>query len=123
LRVRYFYPITDLKSWQALVGVDENTARLLDYDDSKARVYSDVQSMANFFEGIGVLVQRKLIDVDLVADLLADRVIWWWEFFGPISKEVRIHAPSKIGGIQLHDHAEYLYQALKQRHQTTRDNA
>ncbi len=29
-----------------------------------------------FFEGIGVLVKKGLIDVELIEDLLANRIIW-----------------------------------------------
>jgi hypothetical protein len=78
-------------------------------------IYSDVQSMANFFEGIGVLVQRGLINPDLVEDLLADRVIWWWEFWRPISEA----AQRVIGDTKIHDHTRYLYNLMKQRQHAT----
>ena len=46
------------------------TSRLVDLD-----AYSDYQTLANFFEGIGVLVRRRLIDLDLVEDLFSQRII------------------------------------------------
>ena len=71
-RVRYSYDINSYEDWAKLTGYD--TGKVTDFN-----VYSDVQSMANFFEGIGVLVQRGLINIELVEDLLANRVIWFWE--------------------------------------------
>jgi hypothetical protein len=31
-----------------------------------------------FFEGVGVLVQKDLINIDLVERLFSDRIIWFW---------------------------------------------
>jgi hypothetical protein len=78
-------------------------------------MYSDVQSLANFFEGIGVLVQRGLINVDLVEDLIANRIIWWWEFFEPINKGGK----EELGDPKLHDHTRLLYHEMKHRQRLT----
>jgi hypothetical protein len=56
----------------------------VDYEnDESGYIYasSDLQNLAQFFNGIGVLVKRKLIDIALVEDLLSNRVIWWWEMY------------------------------------------
>ena len=78
-------------------------------------IYAEFQSMLEFFEGIGVLVKRKLIDIDVVEDLLANRIIWWWEMFKPVSEAVR----KATGDMKLHDHTEYLYNVMMKRQQST----
>ena len=64
----------------------------------------------NVFEGIGVLVQRGLIDKTLVIDLVWFALGNYWERFGPIWKEMRI----RMGHPNLADHTEYLYNAIMQ---------
>ncbi|UCH04926.1 MAG: hypothetical protein JSW05_01860 [Candidatus Thorarchaeota archaeon] len=39
----------------------------------------DMSSILFFFEGVGVLVKRRLIDVNLVADLMSGPTMWVWE--------------------------------------------
>ena len=105
-RVRYSYSFRDFQDWNDQVGT--GTGNL-----TNLGVYSDMQSMSEFFEGIGVLVQRGLISVDLVEDLLANRVIWWWEKWKPLSEGARV----ATGDPKLHDHTEYLYNVMRQRQQ------
>jgi len=79
--------------------------------------YSDVQTLANFFEGIGVLVRRRLIDLDLVEDLLGARVIWWWEAFRPISDMARKGPGDPVQSVN----TEWLYnESVKRRGQQSR---
>lgn len=117
-RVRYYYANPDLlgsyQDWEKLMGLEPNQPFWTTLDDKNLDAYSDVNSMSEFFEGIGVLVKRKLIDIDVVEDLLANRIIWWWEFFRPISKGARII----VDDPKLHDHVEYLYNIMKQRQQS-----
>jgi hypothetical protein len=47
-------------------------------------------SVGAFFEGVGVLVRRNLIDISLVNDLLGNMIKMTWEKMGPIEKESRI---------------------------------
>ena len=44
---------------------------------------------ASFYEGIGVLVERGLIDVSLVNRLLRRNIMLFWERLGPIIQEYR----------------------------------
>ncbi|KON29499.1 hypothetical protein AC482_06320 [miscellaneous Crenarchaeota group-15 archaeon DG-45] len=46
-------------------------------------------SVARYYEGIGVLVKRKLIDVNLVEELMSEYVIRSWDKMGPFFKEAR----------------------------------
>ena len=66
-------------------------------------------SVARFFLGIGTLVKRKLIDVDLVADIMGGPVIWTWDKMSPIVKEFKVDLKRP----QLWDDFEYLYNEIK----------
>ena len=62
-------------------------------------------SVALFFEGIGVLVKRGLIDISLVDDLLGTMVKQTWEKIGPVEVESRVRFNSPRG----FEDFEYLY--------------
>jgi hypothetical protein len=116
-RVRFYYANPDklknYQDWERLMGLEPNQPFWTSLDEEIINIYSDIQSMSEFFEGIAVLVKRGLIDVDVVEDLLANRIIWWWDFFGPISEDAR----KIVNDQKLHDHTEYLYNIMKQRQQ------
>ena len=86
-----------------------------EYDDFREILKSTVNaasfsSVAIFFEGVGVLVKRKLVDPSLVDDLMSGMLINFWEKFGePMIKlhQVRINYP------QYFEHVEYLYNVIK----------
>jgi len=89
-----------------------------DYDDFSERYGSEVNperyisfsTIARFFEGVGVLVKRKLVDPTLVDDLMSGNVLRFWEKFGePMIKirQVRTDYP------QYYEHVEYLYSVIK----------
>ena len=42
-------------------------------------IWKRFHSLSQLFEGVGVLVQMGLIDVQLVRNLFSDRIIWYWE--------------------------------------------
>ena len=78
--------------------------------DKNPDIYYHFSSIGTFFEGIGVLVKRKLIDPTIVDDLISNSVIFFWEKFGvPIIKErqVRDNFP------QFYEWVEYLYSVVK----------
>ena len=85
-----------------------------DYDDYRKK-YGDPESrstwltVARFFRGLGVLVDRKLIDIKLVYDLMPAVVIRAWEKMGPIRKEER----ERTRNPQLGRLFEYLYNEIK----------
>jgi len=105
-RIRFTYNIHGWEDYLQLTGYTNGKLE-------NVEAFSDFQTLSQFFEGIGVLVQRGLIDVGLVEDLLANRVIWWWELYQPISEGAR----KVTGDPKLHNHAEYLYHEMKKRQQ------
>lgn len=69
---------------------------------TEPKKYSRMMSLLHYFEGIGVLVQRKQIDLDLVADLMSNTTLQVWNKFKPILEEVRevFKRPSSFEGFE-----------------------
>jgi hypothetical protein len=90
-----------------------------DYEDwySKYSPEMDIEaaaqygSVAAYFEGIGVLVYKRLIDVDIVADLMSRNITIFWEKMGPIIKERRKRYESEY----VWEWNEWLYNEVKKR--------
>ncbi len=61
-----------------------------------------------FFEGIGVLLKRNLLDIEMVDDLLGHSIKLTWEKMGPIEKETR----KRWDDPRTFDDFEYLYDEL-----------
>ena len=70
-------------------------------------------TVGTLFEGIGVLVKRKLISMDLVDDLFASSIRVTWEKMAPLMKGMRelTKTPSNA------EWFEYLYNEMKKREQ------
>jgi hypothetical protein len=86
-----------------------------DFNDFDEKYMNDIEAytgwrmMARFFEGIGVLVQRGLIDVTLVDDLMSGETMRYWEKFQPLIKEMR----ARYNWPQAVEWVEYLYDQIK----------
>jgi hypothetical protein len=65
--------------------------------------------LSNYFEGIGVLIKRELIDPALVDDLMSSGVMGFWEKWGPIVEEYR----KDFDNPQMSEYQEYLYNRIK----------
>ncbi|MBN2335228.1 hypothetical protein JXL21_06675 [Candidatus Bathyarchaeota archaeon] len=65
-------------------------------------------STANFFDGIGVLVEHKELAPRLVEELMSSWIIWFWEKFGEIIIEYR-----KVSYPQYLEKVEFLYDKIK----------
>ncbi len=71
--------------------------------------FSKFDFIGTFFEGIGVLVKRGLVDVTLVDDLMSGHIVSGWEKFGPLVKDFRI----ALNWPQCLEWWEYLYHEVK----------
>jgi len=69
--------------------------------------------VANFFEGAGVLLHRKLADIGTIADLLP--VEMTWEKMKPIVEGMR----KQFNEPRFYEWFEYLYNEMKKREQQT----
>ncbi|UCD45774.1 MAG: hypothetical protein JSV27_04620 [Candidatus Bathyarchaeota archaeon] len=77
--------------------------------DANPKAWQQSGSVVTFFEGVGVLVQKGLLDINLVGELMTRHVIGVWEKIGPISKEMRrrFNRPDHDANL------EYLYDEIK----------
>ena len=86
-----------------------------DVNDWSMETRVDFAMVSRYFEGIGVLLRRGLIDGALVHELLAVPIIRWWEKAAPIIRESR----QRFSWPSMWDHAEFLYQEMKKYEQAS----
>jgi len=102
--VKYFTEITinwewrDFEDWQKKYGPKTNI-----------EAYSSWAAVGNYFKGVGVLVQKKMIDISLVDELISSLVINYWEKCEHVIKEYRMQYRHPKAWIWV----EYLYNELK----------
>jgi hypothetical protein len=79
----------------------------------------NLQLLVTYFEGLGMLVKKGLIDIDMVDDLFAGRIKWYWE-----SGEILWQgAREGLRDPQLYDSVEYLYHAIQERDQQSKPSS
>jgi hypothetical protein len=99
------------QKWQHLEFKDSEDFLKKWQTDSEIR--TTVYSVGTFFEGIGVLLHRKLIDIDLVDDLLTIPTIETWKRYEPLIATMRVH----YNRPEAWEWFEHLYNELKKREQ------
>jgi hypothetical protein len=90
-----------------------------DYDDfrkkygptTNPKAWRALGSVAGYFEGIGLMVNKKLIDISLVENLMSTHIIYFWEKINTLSIELR----REFNSPQLDMWKEYLYNEIKKR--------
>jgi hypothetical protein len=78
---------------------------------TNVQAFTKFDSWATYIKGVGVLLKRRLIDPDLVYDLMGTSIILLWEKYGSVIKEIRK---------RIYPHAyefEELYNEMKKREQ------
>ena len=75
---------------------------------------SEVHEVGVFYEGIGVLLRRELIDISLVDDLFSIPIKSVWEKLKPIVEWQR----KQSGRPQYYEWFEYLYNEMQKREQS-----
>jgi hypothetical protein len=103
--IRFKYQWTDPDDWLTKYHADVDP-----------EAYADHMTLFAFFEGLGVLVKKGLIDISLVEDLFSQRIIWFWEYF--FQKNIQ-HTRKLTNDPTQYDSIEYLYNLMKQRLQQT----
>jgi hypothetical protein len=85
-----------------------------DLDDYRNKFgMAKLWSVGLFFEGIGILLKRKLIDIELVDDMFTTPIEWTWLKIRKIVLEAR-----KVGNQpEILEWFEYLYNEMKRREQ------
>jgi hypothetical protein len=85
-----------------------------DFDDyGRQYGFAEVVEIGTFFEGIGILLKRKLVDIQLVDDLFTSPIKMAWEKIKPLAEDSRKHwnVPNAF------EWCEYLYNEMKKREQ------
>jgi len=85
----------------------------LSYSDLTEKYEVMAPETGVFFEGVGVLLHRKLIDISLVDDLFSGFIKRYWEAAKPLVEEVR----KQLNYPQYGEWVEYLYNEMKKREQ------
>ena len=75
--------------------------------------YTPYTMDTEFFEGVGILLHKKLIDIELVDDLFSSPIITIWEKTLPITEAMREYFKRP----QLSEWFEYLYNEMRKREQ------
>jgi hypothetical protein len=85
-----------------------------DYDDYRNKYgMAEVTAVGMFFEGIGILLKRKLIDIELVDDMFTTPIKWTWEKI----KEQTLETRRVRNQPEILEWFEYLYNEMKKREQ------
>jgi hypothetical protein len=69
-------------------------------------------TVANYFDGLGILIRKGLVDADLVYEVWTGDPVNFWEKVKPIVEAIR-----KDVGYPFLENAEYLYNEMKKRRQ------
>jgi len=89
---------SDFNDWEEKYGVRNNPRGFL--------VYTTIE---NYYEGLGILVRRGLVDPHLVDDLMGSDIINYWDKMRPIAEGMRKDKKWATWG----ENSEYLYNEMK----------
>jgi hypothetical protein len=100
--------------WQRYYAITKfnkmNNEEMEEMVRTDAELNSEQSAVFSFFEGLGVLVKKELIDPSLVDDLLSSAIIIYWERVEPFFLERRKRV--RLGSVQA-EWIEYLYHQIK----------
>jgi hypothetical protein len=82
-----------------------------DYDEKYG--WAEATAIGMFFEGIGILLKRRLIGIELVDDMFTTPIKWTWEKMKDITLEYRKVRDDP----EILEWFEYLYNEMKKREQ------
>jgi hypothetical protein len=86
----------------------------MDFDKYQEKFgLTDVNEIGWFFEGVGVLLHKKLVDISVVDDLFSSPIKISWEKLKPVAEGER----KQFGRPQIWEWWEYLYNEMKKREQ------
>jgi hypothetical protein len=84
------------------------------YDDYRHKYgTTELNSVCVFFEGIGILLKRKLIDIELVDDMFTSPIKRTWEKV----KDIMLEARKARDEPEIFEWFEYLYNEMEKREQ------
>ena len=97
------------ESWERIMGREAE-----DFNEYvKKHGLSELIQVGSFFDGIGILLHRKLIDIDLAGELFSESIKLIWERIKPIMEGAR----KQLNQPQWARWFEYLYNEMQKREQ------
>jgi hypothetical protein len=81
------------------------------YGPSNVEHYLGWMAWGSYLAGIAMMVERNQLDPKQVSDLLGTQIIWSWERYEPIFKEIRARSAVRERP-QISDWLEYLYKKM-----------
>ncbi len=103
-------------AWAHVMAIPEDEKNPDDLSFFENRLgFREVNQVCLFFEGIGILLQRRLLDTKMVEDLFGGAVGRAWEKVGTRIVKGRRH----FGDPTIYYYFEYLYNEMKQREKPT----
>ena len=97
------------KVWREILNREARDVH--DYEEKYG--LAEFTAVGMFFEGIGILLKRKLIDIDLVDDMFTSPIKWTWEKI----KDIILEARKDRNQPEILEWFEYLYNEMKKREQ------
>lgn len=97
-----------------------------DWKDLEKKIHPDTRSeertmwfsVLNFYEGVGLLVKRNLLDISMVDELFGVFLVILWEKMGPHEMESR----ERFNLPNLYSNFEYLYNEIMKFRKTSSQN-
>ncbi len=96
------------------------SSELKNYDEYvKKHGLADFMQVAGLFEGLGFLLHRRFLDIDLVRELMNESTKMTWEKVRPMIENARKKLGQRKSGeyIPVYQWWEYLYNELQKREQ------
>jgi hypothetical protein len=97
------------KVWREILNREARGVH--DYEEKYG--LAEFTAVGMFFEGIGILLKRKLIDIELVDDMFTSPIKWTWEKI----KDITLEARKDRNQPEILEWFEYLYNEMKKREQ------
>jgi hypothetical protein len=72
-------------------------------------VWIPIQTLTQYFEGIGIVYKKKLIDLETLESLLSTRIIWYWDVTEAFIK----YAREKLDDPTMYQEIEVLVKDMK----------
>ncbi len=111
LVTRLYSTFTRKEFQQELQQIIDHFQSGMSYSEFMKKYGAMVPETGLFFEELGVLLHRKLIDISLVDDLFSGFIIRFWEASKPVAEEAR----KQLAYPQYGEWVEYLYNEMKKR--------
>jgi hypothetical protein len=104
--LQFYSRLTDKAFYDEFIRVRDQ--KWGDYEDYVEKYGYGPTLFGLFIEGVGLLVKRGEIDVELVDDLMSSLVIGFWRSHGPVMLEMR----KRRGLPQISEYTEFLYNEI-----------